>query len=333
MKKVLCSLSLLFLVCALSNAFAGSATWNLNPSSGDWNNAANWTPATVPNGPEDTATFAMSNITGVSFSSFIETNSIVFDPGASAFTITSDPAGTFSLLTISGAGISNNSGIVENFVAATDVAGGQGAITLTDSASAGRLTIFTQRANPVVGNDSGVTAFVDDASAGSATFIDEGGVVSGGTSGVTNFFSKTTAAQGTFINNGSVVSGAVGGSTSFLLNSHAANATLIANGGSNGGGRGRIAFFDSATGDTARVELFGNGLLDLTGRSKALTLGSIEGDGLINLGSVNLSVGSSNLTTTFSGVILEAFGSGSLTKLGTGTLTLRCEHLHRRDNS
>ena len=28
-----------------------------NPSSGDWNTAANWTPTTVPNGPSDIAMF------------------------------------------------------------------------------------------------------------------------------------------------------------------------------------------------------------------------------------------------------------------------------------
>ena len=54
-----------FLLSATSS-FAGSATWNLNPTSGDWNTATNWTPATVPNGPTDTATFGVSNITGIS---------------------------------------------------------------------------------------------------------------------------------------------------------------------------------------------------------------------------------------------------------------------------
>src|SRR5947208_15938786 len=54
-----------FLLSAASSAFAGSATWNLNPTSGDWNTATNWTPATVPNGPNDTATFDVSNITDV----------------------------------------------------------------------------------------------------------------------------------------------------------------------------------------------------------------------------------------------------------------------------
>jgi hypothetical protein len=88
-------------------AHAGSATWDLNPASGDWNTAANWMPATVPDGPTDTATFDLSNTTNVSISSNTELNAIVFDGGASAFTITARPNVN---LTISGAGITNNSG-------------------------------------------------------------------------------------------------------------------------------------------------------------------------------------------------------------------------------
>jgi hypothetical protein len=41
---------LMFLLPAL--AHAGSAQWNLNPISGDWNTAENWTPMAVPNGPD-----------------------------------------------------------------------------------------------------------------------------------------------------------------------------------------------------------------------------------------------------------------------------------------
>jgi len=33
-----------------NSVHAGSSTWGLNPASGDWNTATNWTPATVPNG-------------------------------------------------------------------------------------------------------------------------------------------------------------------------------------------------------------------------------------------------------------------------------------------
>ena len=56
-----------FLVLA-AGAFAGSATWSLNPTSGDWNTAANCEPATVPNGTSDIATFDTSNLTDVSIS-------------------------------------------------------------------------------------------------------------------------------------------------------------------------------------------------------------------------------------------------------------------------
>src|SRR6266536_5448819 len=347
-------LSILAIGLSVHTSRAGSATWNLDPASGDWNTAANWTPATVPNGPSDIATFGVSNLTAVSLSDFIEANSIVFEPGASAYSVTSEPAGTFSLLTISGAGITNNSGIVQNLVCDTDVAGGQGAITFTNTASAGSLTVFTHRANPVVGKDSGGTDFVDASSAGQATFINEGAVVSGGSAGSTRFFFNSTASAGTFTNNGGVVSGGGGGVTFFLGGStasngtfttnggavsgatggviifidtsHAGNATLIANGGVNGAGGGLIQFQAGSRGDTGRVEVFGNGSLDISfHRSQAITFGSIEGNGVVFLGSHNFTVGSNSLNTTFSGVIqdggLGGGVGGSLSKIGTGTLT------------
>src|SRR4029077_9188930 len=120
---------------------AGSATWNLNPINGDWNTSTNWVPNTVPNGPSDIATFATSNRKKVSFSQDTEINSIVFTPGASAFIITNTP---FHPVTISGAGIVNNSGQLQNIVA--DEGSGSGSDTLdpvfpsivfTNSATAG----------------------------------------------------------------------------------------------------------------------------------------------------------------------------------------------------
>src|SRR5437868_8393843 len=48
-------------------AHAGGATWAANPISGEWNNAANWTPMSVPGqGGVGEATFALSNTTKVS---------------------------------------------------------------------------------------------------------------------------------------------------------------------------------------------------------------------------------------------------------------------------
>ena len=66
-----------------------------------------WTPATIPDGPADIATFGVSNAPEVRVSNTpTEVSEIVFSPGASPFTITS----TFitNNLTISGAGVTNN---------------------------------------------------------------------------------------------------------------------------------------------------------------------------------------------------------------------------------
>src|SRR5436190_8448532 len=101
------------LMLSIQTSLAGSATWNLDPTSGDWNTATNWTPATVPNGPTDMATFDLSNLTAISVEQTIITlDSIVFNPGASAFTITVGPE-TGSSLVIVGAGITNNSGVIQ----------------------------------------------------------------------------------------------------------------------------------------------------------------------------------------------------------------------------
>lgn len=72
---------------------------------------ANWTPATVPNGAADTATFAFSNIRNVFFAADTEVNGIAFNAGTSPIHIINQAP----TVTISGKGITNNSGIVQNF--------------------------------------------------------------------------------------------------------------------------------------------------------------------------------------------------------------------------
>src|SRR5689334_13455384 len=72
----------------LLSADGASATWNLNPTSSDWNTATNWTPATVPNGSADVATFGSSNIATVNVSTAITVDSVVFSPGAVSYSIT-----------------------------------------------------------------------------------------------------------------------------------------------------------------------------------------------------------------------------------------------------
>ena len=366
---------------------AGSATWNLNPGSNDWNTATNWTPSTVPNGPADTATFAVSNAIGVSLSLFTEVNGIVFTSGASAFTITASP--TLSL-TISGPGLTNNSGKTQGFLASVTGSGNFGTIAFTNSATAGTLATFTTSGSLVAnanggqvnffntsnsgsasfinngaqvagafggytqffdtssagnasftnntgvatvlgggggtnfhnsstaasasftnngsdgpGNNGSFTDFLDTASAGTATFIANGATFSGGgPGGFIEFLGNSTAANGTFISNGGAIEGANRGHTDFYESSTAGNGTFIANGGPGSDPLvgGVIRLFGDSTGGTARVEVFGNGNLDVSvHNAPGVTIGSIEGSGTLFLGANNLTVGSNNLDTTFSG--------------------------------
>ena len=470
MNKLIATLigyALLFLLADIARA--GSATWKRNARSGDWNTKNNWTPAHVPDGSADTATFALSNTTDASISANTEVNGITFTAAATnPYKITAQPGST---LTISVAGITNNSGATQSFVTAVNGAGNFGQIFFTNSATAGTSIIFTNFGGTSFFNTStaangsfvnkggtpsssaGGTAFHDSSTAGNANFTnsagtgtgtsatsfldnstaangnftnDGGGSVTGGAfkeggqtlfsgtstaangtfvnngatagggfggatvfddsstagngiftnnggaasgvaalgGGATFFFGTSTAANGTFINNaapasdaeggvtefglpffnfspsagsgtfitnGATISGAVGGKTLFNNASTADTATLIANGGINGGGGGGIFFEEQSTGGTARIEVFGNGFLDISGhlapsppllKPSRVTVGSIEGDGNVFLGRNNLTVGSNNLSTIFSGVIQDDGAASSLTKIGSGTLTL-----------
>jgi len=366
---------LAFVLATTTSSFAGSATWGANPATGNWSTATNWTPATVPNSPNDTATFATSRVRFVAPEGATEVNSVVFNPGASQFTI----ALLTTTLTISGSGVTNNSGINQNFVPGpgeidftnSATAGGSnvvftnagnvqffntstagsatftnnGAVKFFDTSTAGAVTLNNNaeilfQGSSTAGNGTftnsggGSITFSDGTpTAGNATFTNTGGAVSGDGGGFIIFNSLNemtgTAGNGTFINNGGAVAGAFPGETLFNPGD-ADNATLIANGGLGGGAGGLIVFSSAggvSKGGTARMEVFGNGNLDISQQSApGLTTGSIEGDGLVFLGSVNLTVGTNNLSTTFSGRLQDGGINhrmgGSLAKTGTGTLTL-----------
>jgi hypothetical protein len=152
--------------------YAISAQWDLNPISGDWNTAANWTPASVPNGSADTATFDLSNTTNVSISANIEANGITFTSAATnPYFITASPGYT---LTLSSTGITNNSGIAQYLGAEPSrFEGGQ--ILFTNSASAGNAGIFVE-------GDYGLLQFSNRSTATIANILNNGGS--------TNFFNR-----------------------------------------------------------------------------------------------------------------------------------------------
>ncbi len=341
---------LMLLISTRSNAGI-VAEWLMNPVDGNWNDNLNWSPR-VPNGPSDGAFFEASSITDVSITANTEVAAIVFASGASAFGITASGL----QLTISGDGITNNSGQPQNFVT---VAGGlDGIIVFTNSATAGSGT-FTNTGGSA--SSAGVTAFVDSSTAGNGTFTNNGGTfsfakggrtefagsatagsgtftnnggINGANSGSAEFFDTSTAGSGTFTNNGSIASGANGGFTQFTDTSTAGSAILIANGGLSGGGGGLVFFENDSLGGTSRVEVFGNGTGDSTNgnvdisfhNTPGMAIGSIEGSGAVFLGANKLTVGGNKLSTTFSGVMqdggLSGGTGGTLTKTGKGKLSL-----------
>jgi autotransporter-associated beta strand protein len=143
--------------------------------------------------------------------------------------------------------------------------------------------------------------------------------------GITNFFNNSTAGNAFIEAYDTTV-------TAFFDSSSAGNATIFT--------AGAISFFGSSKGGTARIGIsccdpfFGG--FDISGHNApGVTIGSIEGGPMdpspggntfVFLGGNNLTVGSNNLSTTFSGGISDGGQGGgvggSLTKIGTGTLDL-----------
>jgi autotransporter-associated beta strand protein len=390
----------ILLLTAAASAHAGSATWNLNPTSGDWNIAANWTPATVPNMPADTASFGLSNRTSISTSASFGLNGMVFNPGASAYTIS-----TTDFITISGTGIVNNSGVTQNIIAAVDKSfGDYGIIYFTNNATSGESVNYDVKGGPRDDFIGGQITFYDNSSADGGVFTTSGGLRLGASGSEIHFYDESTAAhvtlicnsgapgaawgaigfggksltestvavngattyfgvsalftcdaslplvdvtittngnlgtekefgvassylygpsaQGcTFTSNGGSATGTSGGYTEFSNTFDTGDSVLIANGGTNGGNGGVLVLLDSSV-VRGRVELFGNGMLVISSHdAPGASVGSLEGDGIVTMGALNLAVGSNSLSTTFSGTLQGDAGS-SLTKVGTGTLTL-----------
>jgi len=174
--------------------------------------------------------------------------------------------------------------------------------------------------------------FRDNSTASSATIINNGGTVYLAGGGITGFCDNSSAGNATVINNGGATAAAHGSFTAFSGNSSAGNAILVANGGLQGGEGGQIYFGLASEGGAARVQVFGNGSLDIASHNRpGVTIGSIEGSGVVYLGGNNLTVGGNGESTTYSGLMRDGghpgiFGSsdtgGTLTKVGLGTLTI-----------
>lgn len=205
--------------------------------------------------------------------------------------------------------ITNNNGGFANFqdqstAASATIVNNLGGSTTFGVPIVGTDTATAANAN-ITNHAGGITEFLAATTAGSATITnDTGGFLQFGDSGI----GSSTATAGNAIITSS-------GTVSFNALTTAGSAVITTNSG------GNVFFFNSSTGGGARFITNAGGTFDMSGLTAAgMTAGSIEGAGSYLLGAKNLAVGSNNLSTTVSGVI-QGLG-GSLTKVGTGTLTL-----------
>jgi autotransporter-associated beta strand protein len=316
----------------LDSASGGNATINNSMGGTDFRNSSTAGNATITNAGQT-----------ISFSPVSPGRTDFLDTASAAGATIINNGGTASS-TIGGTTRFNGSSTAASAIITNNASsvnsGGSGETDFKDTSTAGNATINNGGsgiADTAGFERGGLTFFLDSSSAGNATINNNGGTNFSAAGGQTAFFGGT-ADNAIIVNNGGVGPDARGGATQFFFTSTAGNATLIANAGSPGrfippgifipgGLGGTIQFNGASTGGTARVEVFGDGSLDISHHnSPGVTVGSIEGNGSVFLGANNLTVGSNNLTTTYSGSAQDGGDNGgtggSLTKIGNGTLTL-----------
>lgn len=224
-----------------------AATWETNPGSGDWNAAANWNPAFVPNGSADAALFGMSTVTDVFLSANTTVHDITFNAGAGGYTITATSSLT---LTLNAGLIHNNSGVVQNFVTNVNAGGFFGTLVFQNGATTTSLTSFTNRGATQNGASGGTIQFMDDSNAGISVFIDytnQGGTVNGAGGGSTVFFDMSSASNAAFTNGAATVAGASGGVTAFQDTSTGSAGTFINQGAAAPAASGGTTVFEDMT--------------------------------------------------------------------------------------
>jgi autotransporter-associated beta strand protein len=203
-----------------------------------------------------------------------------------------------------------------------------------DQFAIGGNTIFADRATAGnadlvatgvqgAGGQAGILLFQGHSDAGASTVTAEGGANGDAVSGaIVSLSQSASAGSATLTSEGAAVLGAFGSEIQFSGRSTAAQSTLIATGRLGIGGS--IEFFGDSSGGAARLELFDLGGLGIDFHSApGVTVGSIEGNGTVFLGPNILTVGSNDLSTTFSGLIEDEGAGGGLTKIGVGSLSLR----------
>ncbi|MFZ5783588.1 MAG: autotransporter domain-containing protein [Pseudomonadota bacterium] len=284
-------------------ALGQDSTWLTTPGGNAFNTGSNWT-AGVPTG---TATF------GATTQSFINVNggqtldTFHFVAGAPGYTFI-----MIGALTFNGAGILNDSSNLQEIYTS--------GYTLTFNNSA------TTSSNTYINVNPSSSVFFNDSSSPTFTTIENDGSVtfSGDSRSVVNTISLTSGSILTFTDNSSVINNLIevysGGQVQMMGNATTSGSNFVINDGAS------LLFADNASGGNSYFSVYDTGSIDVSGMLTGISMGTINGTGNLFLGGTQLTVGSRDESTTFSGIIqdggLSGGTGGSLVKVGTGILTL-----------
>jgi subtilase-type serine protease len=257
-------------------AYAQDATWLINPASGNFNSASNWTPATVPTG---TAFFGTSTQTSLNFSSNTTLGGFTFNADAPGYAFGVGGSGPSVSLTFNGAGIVNNSPNTPQFHVGSPVVNGY-VLNFRNASTAGNAAMVAQ---------FGRINFFDTSSAANASLTSSlsGPIV----------FNDSSKAGSARITAGGSVSGS--GSILFRNSSSAENASITF------GPRAGLTFADTATAGNAQISIsgpFGFGISFLNASNAA--------NAQISLGSSSSLVFSDSSAAAASTIILNGQSSG-----------------------
>ncbi|CAN5136892.1 hypothetical protein BH11PSE9_BH11PSE9_02710 [soil metagenome] len=226
-----------------------------------------------------------------------------------------------------GLAIGGQTSFVANSTAARAVIGngagsGAGLTRFFATSAAGDSQITN--AGGLATEDGGTTQFNNSSSAERAVIVNQAGArgASGfDAAGVTRFVDSASAGSARITAQGADSATAIGGLISFQGSASPGNATLTAEAGTGAGTGGRIHFAGFTNANTARVILGSGasptnaGTLDISALAAALpgvAIGSLEGGGIVDLGSKNLTVWGPGTRTSFSGLIRDDATGASL---------------------
>jgi len=251
-------------------AHADDGTWLANPGTNDFNTAANWSGAAVPNG---IATFGTSTKTAINVTQNTTIHGMLFSAGASNYTFTNQA----SFFTIGGAIVvsGGNATLVNNVAANTLLFLAVGQSGTASIQNAGRLEyIDTSSAASATITNTGNIDFNGYSGAGDSTINSSGNVIfrdyskgsepsfGTGHSSITNsgyltFADHSSAAQATITNTGSLIFtdfATAGEATISLLNTSVAQFAASSKAGTAQiTNAGALNFYNSASADHATI--------------------------------------------------------------------------------